>query len=306
MLELATHFDIYPMETKASDIIISDVRDAVKFKRYVREEKPRIARQVKSLWKDMGEAVDLKMAKSIIAAGGVPQKLNDIWREMIIDFVREDLAQEWIRNINKAGEIIERKVNRIKVKQFNFTDTVQNVKTWIDTQGGNLIVDLSQAQYKSAQAMIQQQVTWGVTSPHLMAQRILPTIGLTNRESLAVAKFMAGLAEEGIPSNLLNKQVKQYAKFLHNNRAFRIARTEISDSYNFGQMDSVRQAMEAGYLPGEPEKSWIAGGIDPCEDCMANEGEGKIPIDQAFSSGDEHPTAHPNCECSVGYSIRRN
>jgi len=293
------------LETKSQNIIITDIRDIATFHQHINKEQVNVIKPVKSLWKKQRELIDLKMAGNIIQAGGVPQELNDIWREMIIEFVREDLAAQWIKSIKIAGDGIARKVNKIQRKQYDFNDVMQSVKAWIDEQGGELIVNLTAAQYASAQALIQQQITWGVTSPYLMAQRIKPIIGLTEREAIAVSRVMSTLMEEGIPANVMNTQIERYAKTLHNNRAFRIARTEISDAYNFGQWDSVKQARDEGWLPGEPEKEWIAGGGNPCDTCTDNEGDGKIPVNQTFSSGDDVPTAHPQCQCSVGYSVRR-
>ena len=104
---------------------------------------------------------------------------------------------------------------------------------------------------------------------------------------------------------MINKQVANYAKFLHKNRAQRIARTEISNAFNFGQLDSLGQAVQEGWLPGIPEKSWMAGGADPCVICLENESVGPIALPDIFPSGDAHPTAHPQCECAVGYKVRR-
>jgi len=122
---------------------------------------------------------------------------------------------------------------------------------------------------------------------------------------MAVARFMGTLIEEGVPANVINSQVANYTKFLHKNRASRIARTELSNSYNFGQIDSLRHAVDEGWLPGIPEKASIAGGADPCEICLENEAAGYIALDAAFPSGDEHPTYHPSCECAVGYRVKR-
>ena len=313
MLDLATKCDIHyqpppeALETKASGrIILLDRRDYARFGRYVTREKRKVALLVKSLWRKQRETLNTTMIKQMIVEGGVTQELNDIWREMIIDFVKEDLTGVWIKNIDKAGSIIEEKVNRIETKQYAFNNVQTNIKAWVDDRGGKLIVDLTQAQYLSTHTMIQAQLTWGVTSPSLMAQMLKPTIGLTAKESLAVQKVIAALVEEGVSPTLIAKQASRYADFLHNNRAFRIARTEISNAYNFGQLNSIKQAMDEGYLPGVPEKEWIAGGQDPDDICTTNEDEGSIPIDQAFPSGDMHPTAHPQCECALGFSVRRN
>ena len=289
----------------SQSLVITDMRNIADFRRYMSAERKNVIKPVKALWEKQKEVVNIGMADRMIQSNGVPPELLDSWRDMIIDFVEKDLAGEWIKGITAAGNVIARKVNKIQRKQYDFNTTMTSVKSWIDSEGGKLIVNLTAAQYASAHALIQNQITWGVTSPYLMAQRIKPLIGLTLKESLAVSRLMTAMIEEGVSASVMDLQVGKYAKFLHNNRAMRIARTEISNSYNFGQLDSVRQAREEGWLPGEPEKSWIAGGANPCEICEGNEADGPIPIDQQFSSGHDTPTAHPSCACSVGYSVRR-
>jgi phosphohistidine phosphatase SixA len=70
-------------------------------------------------------------------------------------------------------------------------------------------------------------------------------------------------------------------------RAEMIAQTEGNDAYNEGRSALAEEA-------GMEEKSWETED-DPCDICIGNEGDGWIDIDDNFSSGDDAPTAHPNC-----------
>lgn len=294
------------IETKARDLVITDARSIFELRRYLNEEERNISRPVRALWKRQSELVTIDIVKLALKTGTVPDELwKNPWDRMIREFVRDDITSEWIRSIGIAGAGIAKKVNQIQRKQFDFDSTMISVKAWIDNQGGKLIVNLTTAQFSSVHALLQDQIALGVTSPYILAQRIRPIVGLTEREALAVARFMASLTEEGVAASVINSQVANYTKFLHKARAIRIARTEISNAYNFGQMDSIRQAAHEGWIPGVPEKSWMAGGANPCEICEENEAVGPIALDAAFPSGDEHPTAHPNCECAVGYRVRR-
>jgi len=292
-------------ETKAGRIVITDIRDIASSRQYINKESPSVTKPVKKLWAKQREAVDIEMAEKIVKAGGIPQELLDRWRDLTFLFVWGEMTEAWTKGIRVAGDRIATKVNRIQRKQFDFNSTMQRIKDWIDHHGGRLIANLTAGQYTTMYALIQQQITWGVTSPYIMAQRIKPIVGLTVREGMAVGRFMATMIEEGVPANVLKTQVDRYAQYLHNNRAMRIARTEISDAYHQGQLNSVLQARDEGWLSGDPEKEWIAGGDNPCEDCLENEGAGPIPIDQPFPSGHAAPTAHPNCKCDMGYSVRR-
>jgi hypothetical protein len=291
--------------SKSRYIVLTDARNISELRSYLNAEQKSVERPVKRLWKKQREIMTTELAEQALKIGSVPAELRDPWDEMIREFVRDDLLAEWTRTLSHSGEKIAGKVNRIQRKQFEFDPASWSAKKWVDTQGAALIVNLTAAQYKSTQALIQNQVYMGITSPYILAQRIKHFVGLTEREALAVVRFMSSLAEEGIPASMINTQVENYASFLHKNRAMRIARTELSNAYNFGQHDSLKQAASEGWLPGDPEKTWMAGGANPCEICETNESDGPIPLEAQFSSGHEHPTAHPNCECSVGYRVRR-
>lgn len=293
------------IETKARDIVITDARGIFELRRYLNEEERNISKPAKALWEKQRALVTVDTVKLALGTGTVPPEWEEPWARMIREFVRDDIATEWVKGISVAGDYIAKKVNRLQRKQFDFDSTMTRVKAWIDNEGGRLIVNLTAAQIGSAHALLQNQIALGVTSPYILAQRIRPIIGLTQRETLAVTRFMTSLIEEGIPANVINNQVANYTKFLHKNRAIRIARTEISNAYNFGQMDSMKQAVDEGWLPGVPEKDWIAGGSNPCGKCLENEAAGPIALDAAFPSGHAHPTAHPQCECAVGYKVRR-
>jgi hypothetical protein len=51
------------------------------------------------------------------------------------------------------------------------------------------------------------------------------------------------------------------------------------------------------------EKRWVTVGDDRvCPLCHGNEAQGGIPIEQAFQSGHQYPTAHPRCRCVLSYA----
>ena len=68
-----------------------------------------------------------------------------------------------------------------------------------------------------------------------------------------------------------------------------------------------RMATEAGKEAlakerGAKFKLWITAGDERVSDIdVANEAQGWIPVDEAFSSGDDVPPSHPNCRCTVTY-----
>src|ERR1035437_5490315 len=71
-------------------------------------------------------------------------------------------------------------------------------------------------------------------------------------------------------------------------RAGMIAQTEANDAYNAGRLAMANEA-------DMDEKSWDPDG-EACEEiCQPNVEAGWIPLDEDFPSGDDAPSAHPNC-----------
>jgi hypothetical protein len=72
-------------------------------------------------------------------------------------------------------------------------------------------------------------------------------------------------------------------------RSETIARTELSAAANATALDYAHAVADGG-IP--LTKSWLAGN---CDICLENEQDGAIGLDEAFSSGDDSPPAHPSC-----------
>lgn len=73
-------------------------------------------------------------------------------------------------------------------------------------------------------------------------------------------------------------------------RADMIARTETNNALS-------QAVIDRGHELGVDGKEWMSYG--GCPICETNSGDGVIPIDEIFSSGDERPPAHPNCKCNA-------
>ena len=79
-------------------------------------------------------------------------------------------------------------------------------------------------------------------------------------------------------------------------RAETIARTEVIDAANTGKLMAAQQS------PWVLTKLWVATDDDrECEECMGLDGE-QVAIDKEFSNGDDGPTAHPRCRCTLAFS----
>jgi hypothetical protein len=75
-------------------------------------------------------------------------------------------------------------------------------------------------------------------------------------------------------------------------RAAMIAQTETMNANGSATLGAYK-------ANGTETKSWLAGGESECDLCSGNADEGDIPVDDDFSSGDDSPTAHPGCACTL-------
>ena len=96
---------------------------------------------------------------------------------------------------------------------------------------------------------------------------------------------MNGLTIDEI-SSMIQSDFEEIAAY----RADMIARTETAQA-----MGSANYATMVEN--GVTTKRWITAGSNPCSLCIDNEADGDIPINAAFSSGDDHEPCHPNDEC---------
>jgi len=76
-------------------------------------------------------------------------------------------------------------------------------------------------------------------------------------------------------------------------RAELIARTETANALSTASLDSMADM-------GIEGKEWITAGDDLVSDeCLGNEAEGVIPVNQVFSGGVSAPPQHPDCRCTL-------
>lgn len=293
------------IETKEKIILLTDFSAVVSLRRYVDQNEKKFKGLLSGMSDDIREGINLKTVEKAIQLGSVPVEWQDRIKEAVREFVRDGILPEWVRAMEAGSRGIVREINLLQRKQFEFNPTSQEVQNWVDERGGTLIVEISTDQWKAINAVLAQYTIQEPLSPYQLLKKIKPLIGLTERETLAVMRFEAALREEGLSPAIIQKQVERYASYLHENRAYRIARTELSFAYNRGQLEAVRQAIESGWLPGQAKKVWLTAPDDRlCDICESLDGEER-DLDEPFSIGEDAPPAHPNCRCSVSYQVRR-
>lgn len=117
---------------------------------------------------------------------------------------------------------------------------------------------------------------------------------LEDKSRKDLRQAIADAVDRGATGDEIVGAIEQVMDGFATARAETIAQTEVNSAYNFGRHEIARVA-------GMNEKSWVTESGDPCLICIANEGQGWIPIGAPFLSGDQYPVAHPRCYCSTDF-----
>lgn len=168
---------------------------------------------------------------------------------------------------------------------------------------------MSDMQREAVKLIIRRYTVDMPLSADELARVLRPVIGLTPKQAAAVARYRENLLAEGLDPKKVAHQVGNYAGFLHRQRALRIARTELSFAYNYGQFEAIRQAQEQGYFGGEVVKVWMTADDErTCDFCGPLDGQ-VIGLEETFPGLTDKlpnifvPPAHPQCRCTVGYQV---
>ncbi len=134
-----------------------------------------------------------------------------------------------------------------------------------------------------------------IAGMYLQANSLTKLTGGLSQTSLnALRNAIADAWDAGGSFNQIIAAIQQTFDTFSTVRAGMIAATEVADAYNFGRFQIASQN-------GMSEKAWETESGDPCEICLDNEAEGYISIDSNFASGDDAPTAHPRCLCTLNF-----
>jgi hypothetical protein len=172
-------------------------------------------------------------------------------------------------------------------------------------RGARLVREVTESTRQGIQATIVRSIRDGI--PPAEAARILrPTIGLTDRQAMAVMNYRFSLLEEGASADTVARAAERYAAQLLRKRSETIARTETIRAGREGRDETWRQARAEGLLPDTARRRWVV--TDDDRLCPACEPLGgvEVGLDEAFPrGGGDGPPLHPNCRCTTVLVIPR-
>ncbi len=239
-----------------------------------------------------------------------------------------------LRPITDAIATVTTQAAQATAAEFGLAFNVVNERAvrFATEQGGRLITQVSSNTVEAVQNIVAQGLREGI-APRQQAQLIKEIVGLTQRDALAVDRFLKGAIDSGMNRTQARRQAERMSARLLKRRAENIARTETMTAANMGTQLGWEAAQDGGLLPPGTEKVWIATeDIRLCPICAALDGQvvdmgqGNFDATQEATSFDTKdgvvtvadtrprkpprnpnvsytprtPPAHASCRCTMG------
>lgn len=203
--------------------------------------------------------------------------------------------------------------------EFNLAFDIVNpyAVRWAQQHAAETIQGISAETQQAVRDIINRAIIEG-NAPRVQAQEIRRIVGLTQRDALAVDRFLQGLGQT--PN--ARAQADRMADRLLRRRAENIARTETMLAANRGQQAAWDAAADQGLISRGAQKVWIAtGDRRTCPICRVLDGK-VVGFQDGFSISEEAifdqagevagtrplktphtertPPAHASCRCTTG------
>lgn len=171
---------------------------------------------------------------------------------------------------------------------------------WAAERSATLITAITDTQRANVRELVAQSVG-GRRDVRATARLLRDTLGLTERQTVAVARFRARLESDGVAADVLDRRANRYAQAQLRYRAEVVARTEVMDAANEGQQALWREAKNRGTLnPQRTRRVWIATMDERlCPACEPLD-ETTAPLEGPFPGGVFRPPLHAQCRCTTG------
>lgn len=168
---------------------------------------------------------------------------------------------------------------------------------------GRLITVISDETRRGIRSIVQASFESG-EGTRWIADNIVESIGLNERQAISLEKYRSRLAADNIKPERIEKLSDRYRQRLLKERAETIARTETIDAAAAGQQNAWTQAVEDRSLSIDKwQVKWSTAATEYCPRCKARDGW-RREINGAYQDGVSRPPLHPRCRC-VEVLVRR-
>lgn len=241
---------------------------------------------------------------------GVKSNINKYRKEIVDTFYNEELLEEFLQKyVKQTGEIYKENIDDAFMQYLK--EVGQKTKKLLEN-ARELLID----SWKKGTNRIQDQDGNTIRfdeEPDEQAIKLLAKEqekhykSLTKQQSKAVDRIIQKGLEQGKSYEEIASDIKSKTKKLTKNSAMRIARTEVVNTHNIGQIQTMQKAGIKHYsFINSPDYIGKDGKKYPCIICRKLQGpkgrERIYDVDKAGSS-EKHPLpvsqSHPNCNCTT-------
>ena len=263
---------------------------------FIDHASPQLATFLTRQWNQQQNAITYRVLREAIFAGQLDMQYLAQWQQDYSDFVATHYAPLAEKAIKNAAANLATAYGGALIDPLSTT-----VDSFIKTQGGKLIKEISTAQFNAINTLVRQASLSETMTVDQLARAIRPCVGLTQRQAQTVKNYYDSMIAQGYSPAEARKKEAIYAERMHRRRAATIAQTEMAFAYNYGMDAVVRDNIKNGiYEPGVTKRWRTAYDENVCDICGGIDGE-EVGIDEAFSNGYMLPPGHPNCRCAVSY-----
>ena len=256
---------------------------------------PKLCTVLARTWKNQQQAITYKEIREAIYSGQLDPGYLAQWQQDYSKFIINGYAPLAQQAIDSSAHEMQALFG-IGAKSLNYP----YMDSFIASQGGKLIREVSEEQYKAINVLVRQASFSETMDVKELAKAIRPTVGLTTRQAQAAYNRYQQAIADGYSKDEARAIQAKYAERLHRTRAETIAITEMAYAYNYGQQAYMEQCIKDGLIGGAQKKWMTAFDERVCEVCGKIDGE-TTEMDVPFSIGVLVPPAHPRCRCAVNY-----
>jgi len=175
------------------------------------------------------------------------------------------------------------------------------IKGWLRDHGAELVKQVNGTSRDAVRAILREGYRLG-RHPRYMAQDIRSVVGLTERQSIAVARRQAAMIEAGVSEADIERRLRRYSERLLRQRAETIARNETMVAINRGRYELwVQLEADGGLEPGAMREWMTSEDERVCPICgPMNEQPTSLKDPYLLPDGNtvQHPPAHVSCRCT--------
>lgn len=283
---------------------------------------PQLVRFLIRTWRDQEAAITYKELRDAILHGTLTEETFKAWQQDYAVFFNRYMKDILINAATAGGKEL---VAAMLAGADVYAPMLTGIDNWITVHGAEWITNMSHEAQEAISTMIRYTANGNITVDEL-AKIIRPTIGLTEPQSLANARFYEN-AKKRIKKDLMEKypdmkeataekqaarrareSAARYAGRQHRERASMIAETELAYAYNKGADDAIHQAVDEGLMPRMKAVWSTAADEGVCGICGGLDGMA-IELGDTFdykgktlyAGQKQTPPAHPRCRCALCY-----